>query len=380
VALEFLSFGKDCGVIVDYNGMLKSLRQALAQYALGDDGNADDGDMVAPIAEQVAALMQAIEETEKHLAKLGFDSSRLLGARGFVRIACLRDAMEAVYTTDEDKRRFEIMARQVFIAFKSLISEPSVVAFGERHDNIEAIYKKVQERRDSADVSVVLKELHRIVNDAIRAQPGEDHAEGLTVDLNQINFERLKEEFAKVKRKRAALQDIRDVVENKLAQMLADNPTRMDFYKKYQLIIADYNSEKDRVTVEESFARLLDLVQGMDAEQARAADEGLSEEELALFDLLRKEQISQADRERVKQASAALLKSLAELLARMPTWVDNSSTQAQVKVMILDRLWEALPRPTFSDEEAEVLAGRVYEYVWSKGRAGGLGAGRAGQL
>ena len=34
--------GKDCGVIVDYNGMLKSLREALAHYALGDDGDGGD--------------------------------------------------------------------------------------------------------------------------------------------------------------------------------------------------------------------------------------------------------------------------------------------------------------------------------------------------
>ena len=30
--------GKDFGLIVDYNGMLRSLREALAQYALGDHG------------------------------------------------------------------------------------------------------------------------------------------------------------------------------------------------------------------------------------------------------------------------------------------------------------------------------------------------------
>jgi hypothetical protein len=41
--------GKDCGVIVDYNGMLKSLREALAQYALGDGDDADPGEVVAPI-------------------------------------------------------------------------------------------------------------------------------------------------------------------------------------------------------------------------------------------------------------------------------------------------------------------------------------------
>lgn len=38
------------------------------------------------------------------------------------------------------------------------------------HDNIEAIYKKLEERRDTADVTSLLKELHRIVNEAIAAQ------------------------------------------------------------------------------------------------------------------------------------------------------------------------------------------------------------------
>src|SRR5271157_6360299 len=39
--------GKDFGLIVDYNGMLRSLREALAQYALGDDGTGDE-QIVAP--------------------------------------------------------------------------------------------------------------------------------------------------------------------------------------------------------------------------------------------------------------------------------------------------------------------------------------------
>ncbi len=246
--------------------------------------------------------------------------------------------------------------------------EPSAFAYAERHDNIEAIYKKLEEKRDTADVTEVLKELHRIVNEAIRAQtPGEDHAEGLKVDLSQIDFEKLRDEFAtKVRRKHAALQDIREVVEKKLAQMLGRNPMRMDYYKKYQEIIADYNREKDRVTVEETFAKLVDLANSLDAEQRRAAEEGLSDDELALFDLLFKENISKADRERLKQASKALLASLRELLRPMHDWTQNTATQAEVKMFILDNLWEALPRPPFSDEETEEVANRVYEYVWQR--------------
>ena len=365
--------GKECGVIVDYNGMLKSLREALAQYALGDeDEGGGGGGIVAPIEELVAALLQAIEAAENHLIGLGFDPDRLRDATGFSRIEALRDAVDVLHTSDEAKRRFEIMARQVFIRFNALLMEPSAFAYAERHDNIEAIYKKLQERRDTADVTEVLKALYRIVNEAIRAQaPGVDHAEGLKVDLSQIDFAKLREEFAsKVCRKHAALQDIRDVVEGKLAQMLGRNPTRMDYYKKYQEIIADYNREKDRVTVEETFAKLVDLANSLDTEQRRAAEEGLSDDELALFDLLFKENIRKADRERLKQASKALLTSLRELLRPMHDWTQNTATQAEVKVFILDNLWEALPRPLFSDEETEETANRVYDYVWQRSASG----------
>ena len=273
---------------------------------------------------------------------------------------------------DEAKRRFEIMARQVFIRFKALLMEPSAFTFAERHDNIEAIYKKLQEKRDTADVTEVLKELHKIVNEAIRTQePGEDHAEGLTVDLSRIDFTKLRDEFAKkVKRKHAALQDIRDLVETKLQQMLANNPMRMDYYKKYQEIIADYNREKDRVTVEETFAKLLDLASKLDTEQRRAAEEGLSEDELALFDLLFKEKITKTDRETLKQASRSLLTSLQGLLIQMPAWAENTQTQAEVKVLVLDHLCQSLPRPPFTEDDTELLADRIYDYVWQRSMGG----------
>jgi type I restriction enzyme R subunit len=366
--------GKDCGVIVDYNGMLKSLRAALAQYALGDEDDGADGggDIVAPIEELVAALLEAIAAGEQHLLGVGFDSNRLRGATGFTRIEALRDARDALYTSDEAKRRFEIIARQVFIRFKTLLMEPSAFAYAERHDNIEAIYKKLEEQRDTADVIEILKELHRIVNEAIRASaPGDDHAEGLTVDLSQIDFGKLRDEFAsKVRRKHAAVQDIREIVEKKLAQMLARNPMRMDYYRKYQDIVANYNREKDRVTVEATFAELVTLAESLDAEQRRAAEEGLSDDELALFDLLFKDTISKADRERLKQASKSLLASLRDLLKPMPNWTRNTATQADVKIFILDSLWRSLPRPPFTDDDTEDAAGRVYDYLWQRSASG----------
>jgi type I restriction enzyme R subunit len=367
--------GKDFGLIVDYNGMLKSLRAALAQYALGD-GSVGGEEIVAPVEERVHALLEAIEETENHLRSLGFDPGRLEGAKGFPRIQALADAVEAVYTSDEMKRRFEIMARQVFIRFKALIMEPSVFTYAVRHDNIEAIYKKLEERRDNADVSELLKELHRIVNDAIRAQePGDDQLTSRQFDLSLIDLEKLRDEFAtKVKRKASAVQDIRRIVENKLALMVARNPQRMDYFRKYSEIVAEYNREKDRVTIEETFAKLVDLANNLDAEQRRAAEEGLSEDELALFDLLNRDSLSKADRERVKQASHGLLQSILKLIAPLERWTEKEQTKALVEAEILDELFQVLPTPPFTEEEKEAAARRVYEHVWAMSAGGQFGA------
>ncbi|MHC1745177.1 MAG: type I restriction endonuclease subunit R [Syntrophobacteraceae bacterium] len=363
--------GKDFGLIVDYNGMLKSLREALAQYALGDEGGGTP-EIVAPVEERVTALAQAIEATEAHFSSLGFDLATLIGAKGFDRIKGLADGVEAVYQSDEAKRRFEIMAREVFARFKALLMEPSAFLYAERQDNIEAIYKKLTERRDTADVTDLLKELHRIVNLAIRAHsPGDDQTEAKLYDLSQIDLEKLRDEFMKkVRRKATALHDIREIVEKKLAQMVARNPLRMDYYKKYQEIIADYNREKDRITIEETFSRVLDIVNGMDAEQRRAAEEGLTEEELALFDLLQRDNLSKANRERIKNACRDLLESLQHLLAPLDQWTQKEQTQAEVEVFILDHLFEALPTPPFSDTDKEETARRVYEFVVPQSASG----------
>ena len=365
--------GKDFGLIVDYNGMLKSLREALAQYALGDD-DAGGEEIVAPIEERVQALIEAIEATEAHLRGLGFDPEALIGSTGFTRIKGLKDAVEAVYTSDETKRRFEVLARQVFTRFKALLMEPSAFPYAERHDNIEAIYKKLTERRDTADVTELLKALHRIVNEAIRTQaPGDDQAEGLTFDLSRIDMEKLRDEFAKkVRHKATALQDIREIVEEKLAQMLARNPSRMDYQQRYEEIVADYNREKDRVTVEETFRRLMELMEDLDAEQRRAVEEGLTEDELALFDLLKKEDLGKAERERVKQESRDLLASITARLNELDRFWEKEQTKADVRVFILDKVYASLPTPPFTPEEKEAVAAEVYTHVWQQAVRGEL--------
>ena len=128
------------------------------------------------------------------------------------------------------------MARQVFVRFKALVTEPAAFAYAERHDNIEAIYKKLKERRDTADVTELLKELHRIVNEAIRAQaPGEDQAEGL--DVFDLSTDRPREAARRVREEgHAQGHGASGHPGDRRGEAGADaraNPLRMDYYRKY---------------------------------------------------------------------------------------------------------------------------------------------------
>ena len=125
----------------------------------------------------------------------------------------------------------------------------------------------------------------------------------------------------------------------------------MNYYKKYMEIIADYNREKDRVTIEETFAKLIDLVKNLDVEQRRAVQEGLSEHDLR-FRPANKDRLTKADRESVKQASRTLLNSVSKLIAPLERWTEKEQTQAEVEVFILHNLYRLLPRRRFQKRKS----------------------------
>ncbi len=154
--------------------------------------------------------------------------------------------------------------------------------------------------------------------------------------------------------------------------MLARNPMRMDYQRKYEEIVADYNREKDRTTIEETFLRLVELVNSLDEEQKRATREGLCEDELALFDLLQKEGLDKASLERVKQASRELLASIKVRLAELDRFWEKEQTKADVEVFILDEVFAKLPTPPFTTEEKKAVAGNVYAHVWQQAMNGEL--------
>ncbi|MEX2273936.1 MAG: type I restriction enzyme endonuclease domain-containing protein [Actinomycetota bacterium] len=109
-------------------------------------------------------------------------------------------------------------------------------------------------------------------------------------------------------------------------------------------------------------------------EEERAVREGLSEDELAVFDLLLKDDLSKAQREQVKEASQQLLESVVMTLRRMTDWTKTETTQAAVRVLILDSLWQTIPQPPYTGEDIEPIAASIFGLIWERSSSGDLAA------
>jgi type I restriction enzyme R subunit len=365
--------GKNNGLIVDYCGILKNLRQALATFATGGSGSGQVivTDPVQPEEELIAELAEAIDLTKTYLRELGFELRDIVTATGFAKNAAISRAKEAVNQNEETRKRFEILARVVFRKFKACITlEEQIERFRAEEAAIDIVYKKLQEDRDQADISGILQKLHGVIEKAIvlSAEPSEDKDK--IYDISKIDFARLQEEFKKYPEKNTHTYSLKEAVERWLQHMIAENPTRVDFYKRYQEIIADYNREKDRITIEETFAALLKFIAELDDEEKRAVREGLEDQEyLAIFDILvAGKTLSAQERERIKAVAKELLDALKREVERISNWWVKESTQAQVKTLIYNFLYDearGLPAPIYSANDVEDKTEFVFYHIFN---------------
>jgi type I restriction enzyme R subunit len=163
------------------------------------------------------------------------------------------------------------------------------------------------------------------------------------------------------------VQNLRQAVEIRLQRLLQQNPLRTDFQQHYEKIVAEYNREKDRATIEQTFEALLKLVQGLDEEESRAVREGLDEESLAIFDLLKKPDLKGVDIKRIKKAAVELLKTLKEEKLRVDQWRDKEATRDAVRVTIHNFLWNediGLPVGLYSEADVAQRAEDVFRHIF----------------
>ncbi|WP_045219077.1 type I restriction endonuclease subunit R [Desulfonatronum thioautotrophicum] len=361
--------GKNNGMIVDYCGILKDLRKALATFAGtgGEGGTGGETNPARPGQELLADLAEAIAFVRAFLADREASLDDIITKTGFDRNAAILAAKEAVNENDETRKRFELTCRAVFVKFKACINENGVHAHRAERDAINVIYKSLQQDREEADTTDIIRKLYEVVDKAIKVRPTPATENTEVYDISKIDFDRLRKEFERIRAKRTTVQNLKAVIELRLEQLLRQNPLRTDFQKRYEEIVANYNREKDRVTIERTFEELMRIIQDIDDEGSRAVREGLDEESLALFDLLRKPELSAQEIKRIKTVAVDLLQTVKNRINEIDDWESREATRDSIRLTIRDFLWSdttGLPADHYSEDDVHVRAEEIYRHVY----------------
>ena len=359
-----VSEGKSNGLIVDYIGIVKALRKALADYTANSGGGADP---TVDKGELIARIRETISKAKSFLAEHGFDLQALIGAQDFARLSLLREAANAVCGTIEDKKAFSTYASELSRLMKYTDRKDITDSDRKEYEAVAAIYAELQKKRRHTDTTDLMIEINGIISSYVEIQPQTDEAEEpRRFDISAIDFELLRREFANVRNKNLLLRDLEEFIRQKLDKMLFANPVRVDYYERYQQIIDGYNAEQDRATIERTFMELMDLARQMGDEEQRYVREGFaSDEELSLYDMLFRTDLGKDDIKRLKEVSATLLAKIKEKIAGLDHWTDKQETKAAVDNLIRDTLWEGLPE-CYDETSISACRTRVYEYVYMR--------------
>jgi type I restriction enzyme R subunit len=364
------------GLIVDYVGVFRNLQRALAIYGSGSGGGVKPGEEpVKEKAELVAMLKTGIDQTVQFLKETGVEARSIIAAKGFERVKLLDEAVDAILINDATKKRFINLSNTVNRIFKAILPDPEANEFVPVCALFRAIQLKIEALQPDADISKVMEKVEDLLDESITAkgyiirEPVIPYGKKKLIDLSKIDFKALKKEFAK-ERKRMEIEKLRAAINSALEKMVRLNKTRVDYLEKFQRMIDEYN--QGAVNLEEFFERLLNFAKELQEEEKRGIAEGLSEEELAVFDLITKPEMKLTKKEegQVKKVARELLETLKREKLVLD-WRKTQATRAAVRVTVedkLDQLPEVFTRDIYT-QKCNTVYQHIFESYYGEGRS-----------
>jgi type I restriction enzyme R subunit len=355
---------KDNGLIVDYIGVFRNLEKALAIYGAA---NADVDAPIQDLGSLVEALNGAVDTVVGFCASKGVDLPAMRDAKGFAHIA-LRDAAVDNLLADEDTRiTFLTGARHVRKLFKALLPDLQAAAQQQTVAAIRVLAERIMDvsRPPKADLESISDAVDALLDRSVGAEEyviraaAEGSEPDPLIDLSQIDFDGLAAKFAG--RKRAETDRLAALLKDRAVTAATRNPTRYDLVQRIEDLIAEYNAGS--INIDEYLRRLIELSKTLTDEEQRAVTEGLTEEELAVFDLLTKPEpvLTDGERDVVKASAKRLLAHLHDKLVL--DWRRRAATTADVRVTIRDVLDADLPEDPYPPELFDLKVQAVFDHV-----------------
>lgn len=365
---------KNNGLIVDYIGVFRHLEQALAIYATGADAE-ENQKPIADKSELVEKLREAIAEITEFCRGLGVDLDTAQTDDAFQNIAQINDAMERILINDETKKGYLQLATNVTKLYKAILPDPDAYQFTKICQLIHIIAQKIRNLTPPADISGVMADVEEVLDQSIAPEgylieiPADGY-DAEPIDLSQIDFQQLSERF-NTQHKRVEAEKLRGAINGKLAAMIRLNRSRMNYQEKFEQMIAEYNA--GTIGVANYFEKLFDFVNDLNEEDQRASTEDLSEEELAVFDLLtqRVSHLTTPERNEVKDAVKEMLETLKREKLGLD-WRKHAQARAQVRLTVENILDDELPQPytpELFNQKSEAVYQHIYDAYYGEGKS-----------
>lgn len=358
--------GKDNGLIIDYIGIVKALRKALADYTASPEGGADGNDPTIDKQELIKHVTETISAATAFLKEHDFELQELIDADTFLKLSLLRTGADTVCEPIEIRKSYCTYITTLLKLWKFLDRDDITQEMKLSKDALEAIYKELQKKRKHADITNLSVAINAIVDEHLELDADNIVAESGSnrrFDISKIDFDLLRREFAKKREKNLIMKDIQELLQERIVQMMAANPSRINFYEKYQEIIHNYNAEQNRASIEKTFEDLIHLTEELSEEEKRYIREGFeNDEQLSLYDVLFKDDLSKEDIRKLKNVAKDLLGKIKSMLKTMDHPFDKQETKASIVIAIRDLLWQELPE-SYSDESITYYRDAVFNYI-----------------
>lgn len=357
--------GKSNGLIIDYIGIVKALRKALADYT-ANIGCIDGTDPTVDKVKLIERILDTLEKAKLFLAERGFVLQDLICSYDFPKMYYLQKGANIVCGTVEERKTFSAYASELNRLMKYTDRDDIGRNVRKEYEAVAAIYAEIKKKRKHINITDLMVEINNIISDYVEIEHSYMiNEEVKRFDISGIDFDLLRREFAKVKNQNLLMRDLEEIIQLKLDRMLFTNPERINYYERYQKIIDDYNSEQDRATIEKTFMDLMDLANKMNQEEQRYVREGFkSDEELTLYDMLFRNDLNKNDIKKLKTVAAELLNKIKAKISEYDHWTDKQETKAAVDNLIRDTLWAELPE-CYDEASIWGYRQRIYEYVYT---------------
>ena len=345
---------KKNGDIVDYYNVFRNMKKALRDYAQGEEGS---GELpVKEKSELFKLLDDAINQAVAFCHERDIDLQSIIMEKDtFKNIALFEQYADVLLSLDEWRKSFYVYDNTVSSLYEAC--KPEI--FKQPPRPLIAVIQYLRGVIDThvaqADIDEISQKISELLDESVVVDNAEkftvkEHAadhqfihRGKTWDLSKIDFEKLKEDFALAQYKNIEIAEMRAFIEEKLRKMLEQNHTRVDFAQKLQEIIDKYNSGGS--STESYFEDLMKHMENIKSEDERHTREGLTEDELELYDTLRKEKLTKAEEQKVKLAAKHLITRLLDEHPKVlvQDWWKDGQTQRKVKSAVEQVLDADLP-------------------------------------